>query len=302
MITYGDFYRSFRLPKTIKESDLLIDKKIINAGNALWSIEKKGKLYSLDLARFFQKPPKESLSFLLKKESDQVKKKDIIAYKKSFIPFFSESLIAPADGVIESILDVSGMVFLREASSYSSFYSPLSGAVSVANGQCTITTSGISIQGAYGDGSMQFGLFSWVEDRDNQSNTQNKNIILGVRSGDFNIIKFIDAYPGRVAGVIAAGLPLSVTHELKKKNISFVLTEGVGQIQMSQTLTKVLDCCCGIEMSLFPETKVYAGAVRPVIFAAIKSQPTIENSSSISRITRAPYLGIYGKLVKNTIF
>ena len=158
--------------------------------------------------------------------------------------------------------------------------------------------SGVSIIGAYGEGESTFGTFIWSDQLPSINTDLHTPLIVGVKrwTPAFETILLNDN-KRKIVGLIAAAIPTSWIDSNQSK-VSYIVTEGLGAFSMSELLGNILNQFSNRMVSIFPETKVYAGATRPRIICSgviELSSPMIKNSV---RLLRAPYLGIYGTVVE----
>jgi hypothetical protein len=298
MITIQTLQKKYVVPKSVKKSELLQGAVCsIKAGNLLWKEVQPGKLHILSLAQFFDIEAKKSLQLMNRKVGEMLRKGDVIARKKSLLSFFNQELKAPTSGVFEDFHEPSASVFFRELPKEILFHSPMSGDLHENDNSITIESFGLCIQGAYGEGSQCFGVFQWSDDFLKNPHQYEAPLVLGLKN---SVIEPVISLSNKIKAVIAASLSLSDIKMLNDRGVSVVITEGVGSVTMSNVLMGVLDKCIGKEVSVFPQTKVYAGAIRPTIFCSDVSELRIPEKKNIYRGIRTPFLGVYG-ILENAI-
>lgn len=298
MLSFGAFVRRYPVPKSFERLPQLQTGNNIEAGSTLWKSVKQGKLHAVSLAQFFQTDPITARRYLLKDIGAAVQKSEPLARQASFLSWFSQDLCAPVAGLVESFHEASATLYLREPSREQIFCSPMSGIYEDCGEYISLTATGLTVQGAYGEGEECFGEFQWFETINGNTPQGARPLIVGMHMPFRQ--HMLDKLSG-VRAIITAGCSLSDIVLLRARGITVVVTEGVlmsgiDDFVMSKALKNHLDLCCGFEVSLFPETRVYAGAVRPVLCCSHIQESLFHTDPLLYRCIRAPYLGVYGIL------
>jgi hypothetical protein len=298
MISVGMFTKQYPVPKLLERVGGIQSGGSVTAGSTLWKSVQQGKLHAVSLTQFFQTDAVTARTYLIKEVGANVQKAEPLARQESLIPMFSQELYAPVLGLIESFHEPSATLYLREPAREQLFCSQMSGQFHDHGHSISIASSGLIVQGAYGDGIPCFGEFQWLENINLSSQPDASTLIVGLKKSPCH--EALNQLAG-VKAVIAASMSLSDISAMRAHGVTVIVTEGVlsdgiGQLTMSRKLIEVLDQCCGFEVSLFPETRVYAGAVRPVIFCSHREASSIPIDPLSYRCIRAPHLGVYGTL------
>jgi len=298
MISVGMFTKQYPVPKLLERVCGMQSGGSVTAGTTLWKSVQQGKLHAVSLTQFFQTDAVTARTYLIKEVGANVQKAEPLARQESLIPMFSQELYAPVLGLIESFHEPSATLYLREPAREQIFCSPMSGIYEDCGDYVSLTSTGLTIQGAYGEGEECFGEFQWFETLDTTPRQASCALIVGIHTPFSQ--HMLDKLSGAKA-IITAGCSLYDISLLRARGITVIVTEGVlipgiGNLAMSKTLKSCFDRCCGFEVSLFPETRVYAGAVRPMFFCNHVQEVSFAIDPLLYRCTRAPYLGVYGIL------
>ena len=313
MFSFSDLRKTFDIPSN--SGIFMTEGQGINAGDRLFTAKEKEVATVMFIGSLLDVDPGSISKFLGKKVGDKVRTGEVLA-QRGTIPLLRRIVVSPVDGMIEVVdLDV-GSVVIRPVAAEQDFFSPLSGIIAdITPTAVSIIGEGLSIQGAYGEGPSTWGVFEWIEPYlEDPQKKIDKPTVFGVKQWSEAVEIFLrnSSTTEKSIAVIAAAIPLSWIQRNKEFADEttalnpFVLTDGIGtSFPMSGYVTTILHQCTGKLVSLFPETKVYAGAIRPVIFCSgipniartdIPEIPPSENRPQPVRLLRTPYLGRYGTL------
>lgn len=288
-----------------------------------------GKVHSVNVVNRLGILPKDIRNNMLKNEGESVKKDEPIAETKPFIKFFKSICFSPITGTIESISDVTGQVILREPPKPVQINAYIDGKVTevVESEGVVIETNAAFIQGIFGvggetTGELQFAVNSPNDliKLENLKEEYKDKILVGGSIIYYDAIQ--KALNIGVKGIIVGGIRDNDINKLlgydlgvaitgsEDINITLVITEGFGQINMAQKTFEILKAREGSRASISGATQIRAGVVRPEIIIPFdgmdekldsEAHAADEESGGISigdpiRIIRNPYFGKIGKV------
>jgi len=294
-----------------------------------------GKVHSVNVVNRLGIIPGEIHNCMLKKEGEGVQKDDPIAETKPMIKFFKSICFSPITGSIESISEVTGQVLLREPPKPVQVDAYIDGKVIevIEKEGVVIEAYATFIQGIFGVGGETTGELQVVaktpeasiKPEDLKAEHKDK-IIVGGSTIYYDVIQ--KALDIGVRGIIVGGICDSDINKLlgydlgvaitgsEDINITLIITEGFGQIDMAQKTFEILKTREGSVASINGATQIRAGVVRPEIIIPFnngvereKNSDTLasgeasvhEESEGISvgdpiRIIRTPHFGKIGKV------
>ncbi len=286
-----------------------------------------GNVYPLNAANILNIEAEDVPGSMLKKETEYIKKNEVIAETKGLFGLFKSKLTATIDGTIESISGVTGQVLQRANPMPIEVQAYIQGqVVDIIEGQgVVVETCGAFVQGIFGIGGETFGRLQMgvrspsemlgpdqIYDRHRGAilvggslvteQALNKAIATGVRGivvGGFDD-KDLRAFLGHDLGVAITGS--------EQIGLTLVVTEGFGRIEMAQRTFELLKSCAGLQVSINGATQIRAGVIRPEVIIPKDKMPSssnkaageIERGLSIGtpiRMIRQPYFGRLGKVV-----
>jgi hypothetical protein len=260
-----------------------------------------------------------------KSEGDQVETDEMIGLAKSFFGLFSTALVSPITGTIDSISRVSGQIILREAPIPVEVNAYLSGKIiEIAEDEgVTIETQACYIQGIFGIGQEKYGpLVKAVTDRhtilvpDHIHPEHRGTILIAGSLITHEAIK--KAQEIGVFGIIGGGIndkdlkeilgyDLGVAITGNEEGCTIIVTEGFGEIPMSDKTFNLLCSHAGDIASINGATQIRAGVIRPEVIIPLseekmKKAPKAEVKDFIPgarvRIIRNPHFGEIGEIVE----
>jgi len=290
------------------------------------STELPGKPIPLSAAVKLNVSPTELPESMLKKEGDTITQDETIGMSYSFFGLFKTPLISPITGTIDSISGISGQIILREAPIPVEVEAYISGnVVEVEDGEAvTVETTAALIQGIFGIGQEKVGeLVLAVPDRSTvlkpehiKPDHQGK-ILIGGNLITHEAIKLADEY--KVKGIIGGGIndrdlkeilgyDLGVAITGNEPGVTLVVTEGFGNIDMSEKTFRLLSSHVGDLASINGATQIRAGVIRPEVIIPLSKEKAEGNVSPAAegkiievgakvRIIRNPNFGVIGEVV-----
>ena len=287
-----------------------------------------GNVHMVKVANRLNISPVDIIDVLLVKEGDTLNKGDMIAETQGLFGFFKSELRSPVSGQIESISDVTGQIVMREEPLPVEVDAYVSGTVLdvIQDEGVTIESEAAYVQGIFGIGGEARGNLEVIStSRDNELSIEdiNKNhsgkIVVG---GSFvSLEAYKKALKLKVKGIVVGGFNYFDLEEILGYRLgvaitgtedlitSLVLTEGYGNIKMSDRTYDLLKAHDGKFVSINGATQIRAGVIRPEIVIPLgdnemPSDTTTEKeklgieSGSLVRVIRAPYFGKIGNVIE----
>ena len=298
----------------------------VNADDVIAKTDLPGTVNMLKVANLLNISPADIHDVLMIKEGDSVNEGDLIAQTDGLFGFFKSDVRSPISGTIESISDVTGQIVMREAPMPVEVDAYVGGTVSdVIKDEGVIIESEVAyVQGIFGIGGESRGDLQVVVDSREKEITEDlindshsgkilvggsfisldafkKAIGLNVKGivvGGFNYFDLEDIL-GYTLGVAITGTEDLVT--------SLIVTEGYGNIKMSERTFNLLKSHDGKFVSINGATQIRAGVIRPEIVIPLDANQIPDNKSNIKenlgiqqgslvRVIRAPYFGKIGEV------
>ena len=285
-----------------------------------------GNIQMVKLSNILNIEPRDVENALKVREGDSVQKGEIIAETEGVFGFFKSSFFSPIDGMIESISSKTGRIIIREKPIPVVIDGYVEGVVDkvIPEEGVVVKSYAALIQGIFGIAGEKKGILSIISHspdeelhEDQITPEMNGKILVG---GSFvGIQAYKKALEYDVAGIVVGGFNYYDLKEIlgynlgvaitgtEKLNTALIVTEGYGNIPMSQSTFSLLKEHNNKEASINGATQIRAGVIRPEIvipFSMEKiEEKTINNSNngisigSTVRIIRSPYFGKIGEVV-----
>ena len=306
----------------VKEGDA------VNADDIVAKTNLPGNVHMVKVANRLNISPADIMDVLLVKEGDTLNEGDMIAETQGLFGFFKSELRSPVLGQVESISDVTGQIVMREAPLPVEVDAYVSGTVLdiIQDEGVTIESEAAYVQGIFGIGGEARGNLEVVSSsRENELSIEDINenhsgkIIVG---GSFlSLEAYKKALELKVKGIVVGGFNYFDLEEIlgyrlgvaitgtEELDTSLVLTEGYGNIKMSDRTYDLLKGHNGKFVSINGATQIRAGVIRPEIVIPLAddkmpSDVVIEKeklgieSGSLVRVIRAPFFGKIGNVIE----
>ena len=325
VLHYSNVKKDRRLP--IKGQ---VNKKkgdLVNANDVVAKTDLPGNVSMVKVANLLNIAPSDINDILMVKEGDSVNKGDLIAQTDGLFGLFKSDVRAPVSGTIESVSDVTGQIVMREAPIPVEVDAYVGGVVSevIENEGVTISSEAAYVQGIFGIGGESRGVLEVIANErgdelliDSINESHTGKIIVG---GSFiSLEAFKKAIDLNVEGIVIGGfnyfdledilgytlgVAITGTEDLVT---SLIVTEGYGNIKMSERTFDLLKKHNGEFVSVNGATQIRAGVIRPEIVIPLdkKKIPDYNNrkegnlgiqKGSLVRVIRAPYFGKIGEVV-----
>lgn len=313
----------------IKGKTLVRVGDLVKSSQIVASAELPGDMRILRIPEKLGIEPFEVIKLLAErgiKEGVQVKTDEIICEHSGLFGLFRSRYLSPATGKVEFVSETNAHVGIREPSRELKIDAYISGkVVEVDDGQSvTIENDAAFVQGIFGVGGERRGEIALLKcspstaltEKDIPENVRGKIIIGGMRPNIAAIRRAAEL--GACALVTGSlddqalkgylgyelGVALTGDEELP---MTLIITEGFGELPISEKVLGVLSQFEGKEASVNGATQVRAGALRPEL---IVPHPTVsvsrESSTDLAskglvigskvRIIRVPYFGRKGEV------
>jgi len=299
---------------------------IVQADDIIAKTNLPGNVHMVKVANRLNISPADIHDVLTVKEGDDLKKGDMVAETQGLFGFFKSELRSPVSGQVESISDVTGQIVMREEPLPVEVDAYVSGTVSdiIMDEGVVIESDAAYVQGIFGIGGEARGNLEIVSNsRDDELRIEDINeshsdkIIVG---GSFvSIEAYKKALKLNVRGIVVGGFNYFDLEEVLGYRLgvaitgtedlatSLVVTEGYGNIKMSDRTFELLKTHNGKFVSINGATQIRAGVIRPEIVIPLnkndipndvdidKERLGIEEGSLV-RVIRAPYFGKIGNV------
>ncbi|MDP6170211.1 MAG: hypothetical protein QF780_09405 [Candidatus Marinimicrobia bacterium] len=303
-----------------KEGDMVQADDIVARTNL------PGNVHMVKVANRLNISPADIHDVLTVEEGDKVNKGDRIAQTDGLFGFFKSDLMSPVSGEIESISDVTGQIVMREAPIPVEVDAYVSGVVSniIEQEGVTVESNAAYVQGIFGIGGEARGSLCVISsERGNELSLEDINeshegkIIVG---GSFiGIDAYKKALELNVGGIVVGGFNYYDLEEVLGYTLgvaitgtedlvtSLIVTEGYGNIEMSERTFDLLKENNGKFVSINGATQIRAGVIRPEIVIPLEDvekntdgdlrpeQLGIKEGSLV-RVIRSPFFGKIGRV------
>jgi hypothetical protein len=285
-----------------------------------------GPLQTIKLAEKLGVEAREIKNFFELNVGDSVEVGQVVAQTKGFLIFKPHKVEAETSGTIESISEVTGNVLVREAPIPIDVKAYVKGKIAEimeAEG-VIVETRGAMVQGIFGIGGERVGPVrvavsgpdQVLQATDIQDSDRGK-IVVGGSGFTFDALKKADQ--SGVIGIVAGGLKdsdliqylgydigVAITGQ-ENVNLTLVVTEGFGFLNMAQRTFELLKSLEGKEASINGATQIRAGVIRPEIIVPLDlGNHVAEKAHSAGelkigtpiRVIREPYFGMLGAVTE----
>ena len=300
---------------------------IVQADDIIAKTNLPGNVHMVKVANRLNISPADIHDVLTVKEGDDLKKGDMVAETQGLFGFFKSELRSPVSGQVESISDVTGQIVMREEPLPVEVDAYVSGTVSdiIMDEGVVIESDAAYVQGIFGIGGEARGDLEIISiSREDELRIEDINeshsdkIIVG---GSFvSIEAYKKALKLNVRGIVVGGFNYFDLEEVLGYRLgvaitgtedlatSLVVTEGYGNIKMSDRTFELLKTHNGKFVSINGATQIRAGVIRPEIVIPLKENDIPNDidvdkerlgieEGSLVRVIRAPYFGKIGNVI-----
>ena len=299
---------------------------IVQADDIIAKTNLPGNVHMVKVANRLNISPADIHDVLTVKEGDDLKKGDMVAETQGLFGFFKSELRSPVSGQVESISDVTGQIVMREEPLPVEVDAYVSGTISdiITDEGVVIESNAAYVQGIFGIGGEARGDLEIISiSREDELRIEDINeshsdkIIVG---GSFvSIEAYKKALKLNVRGIVVGGFNYFDLEEVLGYRLgvaitgtedlatSLVVTEGYGNIKMSDRTFELLKTHNGKFVSINGATQIRAGVIRPEIVIPLKENDIPNDvdvnkerlgieEGSLVRVIRAPYFGKIGNV------
>lgn len=261
------------------------------------------------VARLLGVSPSETENHLQTELGATVHRGDVIAKKGSIL---SRSVESPIDGVVTAM--GGGRVLIEEHPTPFELHAHIPGTVLsvVANQKITIQTAGALIQATWGSGQESVGVLRCTSGRPG-SVLQTDTVDTSCRGTILVTGKILDREPldqaqnVEVRGIVTGGLSAELLPAVEELPFPVIVTEGFGDLPMTEEAFALLKENEGREASVSGETQTQRSLDRPeVVIPMPKLNPPTGETERYGRLVqgarvrviRAPFLGAAGTIIR----
>jgi hypothetical protein len=267
-----------------------------------------GRVRVVDASRALGVRREQTAKYLRKAVGDTVQADEVLAAARGLFGRLRPGCRAPVDGQIFAVRD--GLVLIEAAPTTFELRAHVSGQVTnvMPNIGVVITTSGALIQGTWGNGGEAEGVLKVLVDNPQKplraraiDVSCHGTVIVGGWLMEQEVLE--QAKEAKVRGVIVGSVDAAMSPFLESLSFPIMITEGFGNLPMSEKVFSLLHSNMGREAILTADTQMRWGAERPEVLIPLRSeeavlpeQPTLEplQVGQQVRVARAPYLGALG--------
>jgi len=297
----------------------------VTADQVVARTDQPGDVIPVNVAHQLSVTAADAASAMRKSVGERVGAGEILAQSNGLFGYFRQSCFAPQDGTIESISRITGQVILRGTPSPVEVLAFVAGVVVEVIPQqgVVIETDAAFIQGIFGIGGEQLGRLRVIADAPHQDLTPEMLkpehagcvIVAGGRIHGETVSRGKEL---GVHGIISGGIDDQDLKEIlgydlgvaitgsERVGLTLIITEGFGDIAMSQQTFSLLKSMDGRLASINGATQIRAGVLRPEIVIP-RSDVSGENDAVAERVAagelavgetvrliRDPYFGELG--------
>lgn len=267
-----------------------------------------GTLFALNAARILGAGYAELPRFVLKREGEEVKAKDLLAARGGILRLFRKKVVSPVSGTMLAVTQ--GRILLEKGATAVELRAGVRGEIIrvIPNYGATIRTTGAMILGAWGSGAESYGVIHLrVTDRtapltaDLIDVSCHGAIIVGGSSLDEAALQ--QAAEMRVRAIVIGSLPVTLLDRVQQLAFPLMVTEGLGTIPMAEPTFDLLRQHQGREAVIVQQEMAW-GVSRPELLIPLpaEGQPR-DQAQSLPlapgirvRLLRAPYAGEIGEV------
>lgn len=281
-----------------------------------------GNLQTIKLAEKLGIDPQDIPSVCKVKVGDSLSKGTMVAESKGFFGLGKQKVDSDVDGVVEAISEVSGSIFVREASIPIDINSYISGTIEsiMPEEGAVVETRGAMVQGIFGIGGERTGTIRVAVNGPNDILDANSildsdagKILIGGSGVTFEAL--LRATEKGVQGLVCGGVKdsdlvkflgydigVAITGT-EAISLSLLVTEGFGFLSMASRTFDLFKSLEGKMGSINGATQIRAGVIRPEVIVPLTSdfstshvagKPLELTIGTPVRVIREPYFGRLG--------
>ena len=289
---------------------------LVKSDQIVASAKIPGNVQMINVSNKLNIDPNQIIDCMLCKVDQEVKKGEVVARSKGLFGFFRSEVKSPMDGVLINISDITGQIIISEKPIPIEVDAYIDGKIQEVYKKegVLISAHGVLIQGIIGVGGEKKGTLKIIENiSDLDKIDLSSDVVVVIKSFiDYGTYQKINklGLKGIICGGIdyesltkILGYPLGVAITGSEDVTTVVVTEGFGNINMSdrtfELLKKYKDSYCSINGA----TQIRAGVMRPEVIINLdfdianindnKDESLILVGSKV-RIIRDPFFGLIG--------
>ena len=289
---------------------------LVKSDQIVASAKIPGNVQMINVSNKLNIDPNQLIDCMLCKVDQEVKEGEVVARSKGLFGFFRSEVKSPMDGVLINISDITGQIIISEKPIPVEVDAYIDGKIQEVYKKegVLISAYGVLIQGIIGVGGEKKGTLKIIENiSDLDKIDLSTNMVVVIKSFiDYGAYQKINklGLKGIICGGIdyesltkILGYPLGVAITGSEDVTTVVVTEGFGNINMSdrtfELLKKYKDSYCSINGA----TQIRAGVMRPEVIINLDSDVENINDNkneslilvgSKVRIIRDPFFGLIG--------
>jgi hypothetical protein len=294
----------------VSKNDLVKSNQIVASANI------PGNVQMINASNELNIDPNQLLHCMLVKVDQEVEKGQIIAKSKGLFGFFKVELKSPMDGILINISDVTGQVIISEMPIPVEVDAYIDGSIDEIYEKegVLVSAQGVLIQGIIGIGGEKKGTLKIIDNESEIDRLDLSNDLIGVLNSHLDYKTYKKVNQLGLKGIICGGIdyksltkilgyPLGVAITGSEDVTTVVVTEGFGEISMSNRTFKLLEKYKNSYCSINGATQIRAGVMRPEVIINLdpdkkninksNEEPLIVVGSKV-RIIRDPYFGFIG--------
>jgi hypothetical protein len=222
-------------------------------------------------------------------------------------------VLAPVSGLVVSVDVEQGRIIMQELPDFIDLKAGVRGrVVRVYEGRgVAIETAGALVQGVWGNGRTRTATMRLEPEEGvhaleaNELQIEFKNeVVVTLRPIDADILQLADVR--QFAGIVAPSMDAALIDTVLEKPYAVILTEGFGQINMSNSVSQTIREFDGFQVAMdaYLPQRLEPRVPELVINRLFEADPPRPNdrmtlrSGMRVRITRAPYTGLVGRVIE----
>ena len=289
---------------------------LVKSDQIVASAKIPGNVQMINVSNKLNIDPNQIIDCMLCKVDQEVKKGEVVARSKGLFGFFRSEVKSPMDGVLINISDITGQIIISEKPIPIEVDAYIDGKIQEVYKKegVLISAHGVLIQGIIGIGGEKKGTLKIIENiSDLDKIDLSTDMVVVIKSFiDYGAYQKINklGLKGIICGGIdyesltkILGYPLGVAITGSEDVTTVVVTEGFGNINMSDRTFELLEKYKNSYCSINGATQIRAGVMRPEVIINLDSDVENINDNkneslilvgSKVRIIRDPFFGLIG--------